>query len=157
MYIFKWFEYLFHFILDQTSNCANQWRVGLVILDLSKRHIYDRSYNVWLVHFPISHLLFTDTDSFFQELGAKTISFWSSNFVSSSAEMLKRILIECIFQEDHPCFCCKRPPNLEIFGEVMVGGVTSVANFSKLFIILYGQMIPTQTIGSMQLISSSIL
>ena len=39
-------------------------QVGLSILDLSKRHMYNWYYNVWLKHFPKTILLFTDTDSF---------------------------------------------------------------------------------------------
>ena len=39
-------------------------QIGLAILDLSKDHMYNSYYNVWLEHFPKTTLLFTDTDSF---------------------------------------------------------------------------------------------
>ena len=42
--------------------------VGLAILDLSKRHMYREFYERWLLHFPKTKLLFTDTDSFCVEV-----------------------------------------------------------------------------------------
>jgi len=51
-------------------HCAKQKLVlnrpiqaGFAILDLSKLHMYNFHYNVWMKHFPNSTLLFTDTDS----------------------------------------------------------------------------------------------
>ena len=38
-------------------------QVGFAILDISKLHMYNFHYNVWMANFPKSTLLFTDTDS----------------------------------------------------------------------------------------------
>ena len=38
-------------------------QVGFAILELSKYHMYNFHYNVWMKKFPRSTLLFTDTDS----------------------------------------------------------------------------------------------
>lgn len=42
--------------------------VGFTILDISKYHMYNFHYNIWLNQFPCSHLLFTDTDSLAYEV-----------------------------------------------------------------------------------------
>ena len=43
-------------------------QVGFAVLDLSKYHMYNFHYNVWMKQFPNSKLLFTDTDSLAYEV-----------------------------------------------------------------------------------------
>ena len=43
-------------------------QVGFAVLDLSKYHMFNFHYNVWMPKFPNSRLLFTDTDSLAYEV-----------------------------------------------------------------------------------------
>ena len=43
-------------------------QVGFAVLDLSKYHMYNFHYNIWMKKFPNSRLLFTDTDSLAYEV-----------------------------------------------------------------------------------------
>ena len=51
-----------------SSDCSRPIQVGFAVLGISKYHMFNFHYNIWLKKFPTSRLLFTDTDSLAYEV-----------------------------------------------------------------------------------------